>query len=102
MSRFLVLLVLSVIGAYAAVIDVGRLQARAGLPASNGTPEFCTLPPDDGPCRAIIPVFYFDSITNSCSTFIYGGCQGNANNFDTKEECMNNCTYPYGKRWKNA
>uniref|UniRef100_A0A224Y2D2 Pancreatic trypsin inhibitor n=1 Tax=Rhipicephalus zambeziensis TaxID=60191 RepID=A0A224Y2D2_9ACAR len=92
MSRFLVLLVLSVIGAYAAVIDVGRIQERAGLRQSNGTPEFCNFAPDDGPCRARIPAFYFEPGSKTCSLFFYGGCEGNQNNFETEEECYGNCT----------
>uniref|UniRef100_A0A8C8YCK4 Eppin n=1 Tax=Prolemur simus TaxID=1328070 RepID=A0A8C8YCK4_PROSS len=28
---------------------------------------------------------------NTCSIFIYGGCQGNNNNFQTKAICLNTC-----------
>ena len=37
--------------------------------------------------------FYFDTETQSCQKFVYGGCQGNANNFETIEECQKNCTF---------
>ncbi|KAF3852985.1 hypothetical protein F7725_013673 [Dissostichus mawsoni] len=30
--------------------------------------------------------------TGSCQTFIYGGCQGNKNNYETKQHCMDTCT----------
>uniref|UniRef100_A0A6B0UIH8 Putative kunitz n=1 Tax=Ixodes ricinus TaxID=34613 RepID=A0A6B0UIH8_IXORI len=49
----------------------------------------CALPPDDGPCRARIPSYYFDNQT--CREFMYGGCEGNANNFETLEACNQAC-----------
>ena len=51
----------------------------------------CSLPPKTGPCRAQIPRYYHNIETGECETFIYGGCQGNANNFRTKEECEEEC-----------
>ncbi|CAH3137112.1 unnamed protein product [Pocillopora meandrina] len=60
-----------------------------GTNAKN--PEVCNLPKFQGPCRAAIPRFYYNSDTGECEQFIYGGCDGNANNFDTKEECEKKC-----------
>ncbi|CDW53015.1 protein mig c; protein mig b; protein mig a [Trichuris trichiura] len=51
----------------------------------------CSLPRDTGPCRAYIPSFYFDQTTQRCLQFTYGGCQGNANRFTTKQECQAFC-----------
>jgi len=48
---------------------------------------FCTQPAKQGLCRAYIPAFYFDATTNSCEPFVYGGCDGNMNNFKTGELC---------------
>lgn len=42
-----------------------------------------------GPCRAIMPRFYFNG--DKCESFIYGGCEGNGNNFKTIEECQQRC-----------
>lgn len=53
--------------------------------------ESCLLPPDVGPCRARIPSFYYDRYTQSCRQFMYGGCEGNANNFETLEACDEAC-----------
>jgi hypothetical protein len=40
----------------------------------------------------------FDSKKKSCQKFIYGGCQGNENNFKSLEECERKCnTEPEGK-----
>lgn len=44
-----------------------------------------------GSCRAAFPKFYYDVTNQSCRDFIYGGCEANANNFDSKEECETAC-----------
>jgi len=35
--------------------------------------------------------YYFNNITGQCDSFIYGGCDGNGNNFLTKELCEIEC-----------
>ncbi len=58
------------------------------------TPLFaaiCTLPPDEGPCRAIIPRWAYNPDTERCESFRYGGCGGNENNFETRDECAATC-----------
>ncbi|XP_041851360.1 kunitz-type protease inhibitor 2 [Melanotaenia boesemani] len=57
-----------------------------------GVTEHCRLRPDPGPCRAAFPKFYYDSISATCQNFVFGGCQGNANQFDTIEECLRSCS----------
>uniref|UniRef100_A0A3P9H6C1 BPTI/Kunitz inhibitor domain-containing protein n=1 Tax=Oryzias latipes TaxID=8090 RepID=A0A3P9H6C1_ORYLA len=54
--------------------------------------DHCNLKPDPGPCRAAFPKFYYDRDSFSCKSFIYGGCRGNANQFDTPEACMASCS----------
>ncbi len=39
-------------------------------------PPECELPKEVGPCRAAIPSFYFNSSSNKCESFMYGGCKG--------------------------
>uniref|UniRef100_A0A8B9IU77 Tissue factor pathway inhibitor 2 n=1 Tax=Amazona collaria TaxID=241587 RepID=A0A8B9IU77_9PSIT len=51
----------------------------------------CLLPPDEGPCRALVPRWYYDRYTQSCQEFTYGGCHGNANNFLTLDDCEKSC-----------
>ncbi len=57
-------------------------------------PAICQLPVEPGPCRAAIPRWFFNSETNSCDDFIYGGCGGNENNFQTQGECREACGEP--------
>lgn len=53
----------------------------------------CLLPKDDGPCRAYVPRYYYNITTKKCEPFIYGGCQGNANNFALLQ-CQYTCEVP--------
>lgn len=60
----------------------------------------CHLPPAPGPCRAAMPQWYYNPKKQRCSRFIYGGCGGNDNNFDSKDECKAACMRNKGKdRW---
>ncbi|XP_074535083.1 amyloid beta precursor like protein 2 isoform X4 [Halichoeres trimaculatus] len=51
----------------------------------------CTLEAETGPCRASMPRWHFDLNQKKCVRFIYGGCAGNRNNFDSEEYCMAVC-----------
>uniref|UniRef100_A0A8C4DS21 Amyloid-like protein 2 n=1 Tax=Dicentrarchus labrax TaxID=13489 RepID=A0A8C4DS21_DICLA len=51
----------------------------------------CTLEAETGPCRASMPRWHFDLSQRKCVRFIYGGCAGNRNNFDSEEYCMAVC-----------
>ncbi|KAI0981750.1 hypothetical protein GJ496_005926 [Pomphorhynchus laevis] len=55
--------------------------------------KICALPLKDGsPCRSSLTRFYFNSTLEICLLFKFGGCNGNANNFETYEECRQFCT----------
>ncbi|XP_069816739.1 trypsin inhibitor-like [Dendropsophus ebraccatus] len=51
----------------------------------------CQFPEDKGPCEAFMPRYFYDAERKKCNRFIYGGCQGNDNNFKTLEECEQAC-----------
>ncbi|XP_022911513.1 papilin isoform X2 [Onthophagus taurus] len=53
--------------------------------------DVCSLPKDVGPCRALLPKFFFDTSIGQCAPFYYGGCEGNGNRFSTAEECQAIC-----------
>ena len=53
--------------------------------------DVCQLPKDPGPCRSAMPRFYYDSQAGACLDFSYGGCDGNGNNFLTKNDCDSAC-----------
>ncbi|XP_039523070.1 kunitz-type protease inhibitor 1-like [Pimephales promelas] len=52
----------------------------------------CTDPPDTGPCRASFTRWYYDPLNKRCHRFVFGGCDGNDNNFETTDKCMSNCS----------
>ena len=59
-------------------------------PACDDAPTACELLPDPGPCFAAIPKFYFDSETQECKEFTWGGCGGVVpfDTFDACQECQ--------------
>eukprot|EP01084_Bolivina_argentea_P193832 332514_1 len=57
----------------------------------NAVPSYCYESKDIGPCKAAFEKYYYDSEIGECMTFIYGGCKGNGNNFDTISECISEC-----------
>eukprot|EP00095_Tigriopus_kingsejongensis_P009815 maker-scaffold239_size242058-snap-gene-1.22 protein:Tk09815 transcript:maker-scaffold239_size242058-snap-gene-1.22-mRNA-1 annotation:"Papilin" len=53
--------------------------------------EACPLPRVPGPCEGYYPRFGYDEKSKSCQQFIYGGCLGNKNKYESKEECEAVC-----------
>lgn len=53
--------------------------------------EICALPKQSGVCLAYFEKYYFNSQNGECEKFVYGGCQGNQNNFDDLEQCQQAC-----------
>jgi len=51
----------------------------------------CLLTKDPGSCADYAPKWYFEPVTGVCRRFLYGGCGGNANRFDTAEACWDRC-----------
>ncbi|XP_006030539.1 kunitz-type serine protease inhibitor vestiginin-7-like [Alligator sinensis] len=54
-------------------------------------PDICRLPADTGPCKAYITRYYYDVATRTCKPFVYGGCEGNENNFGSSLICQLTC-----------
>merc|ERR1719167_1824674 len=67
-----------------------RVRARFGLP-SRPVNEKCTLAMDAGPCFALKPRYFYTPASRRCEEFLYGGCRGNANNFETLQACVSEC-----------
>ncbi|XP_017539937.2 WAP, Kazal, immunoglobulin, Kunitz and NTR domain-containing protein [Pygocentrus nattereri] len=54
----------------------------------------CTLPAVQGPCRNWEARWAYNGISKQCQAFVYGGCQGNSNNFHSRAECEARCPQP--------
>ncbi|XP_015282964.1 PREDICTED: kunitz-type serine protease inhibitor bitisilin-2-like [Gekko japonicus] len=65
--------------------------AELTLISAQKRPDLCYLPQKVGPCKAHRPRFFYNSMTQKCEGFVYGGCHGNANNFETLEGCQQTC-----------
>ncbi|XP_072437929.1 kappaPI-actitoxin-Avd3b [Chiloscyllium punctatum] len=53
--------------------------------------EPCLLGLDEGTCSRYTLRWYYHRRTDRCRPFIYSGCGGNANRFQTQEECEQRC-----------
>uniref|UniRef100_A0A8C5RKA0 BPTI/Kunitz inhibitor domain-containing protein n=1 Tax=Laticauda laticaudata TaxID=8630 RepID=A0A8C5RKA0_LATLA len=51
----------------------------------------CRLPRDQGSCSKELQHFYYDPEEKKCISFVYHGCEGNSNNFETRELCEKTC-----------
>ncbi|XP_033846432.1 low-density lipoprotein receptor-related protein 11 [Periophthalmus magnuspinnatus] len=57
--------------------------------ATNQDP--CSSSPVVGPCKGTFPRWYYDQEAGQCKHFLYGGCQGNHNNFLQESDCVTEC-----------
>lgn len=73
------------------LVDVLRATTAQQATAEMCSDDLCSLPPVSGNCDAAFPRFYFDADTGTCQQFIYGGCEGNENNFQSHSECYAAC-----------
>ncbi|XP_077382195.1 collagen, type XXVIII, alpha 1b isoform X2 [Festucalex cinctus] len=75
------------------VVVNGQTAPTVKTPQENPqtTPELCQAPLDPGPCRDYVVRWYYDSEANACAQFWFGGCHGNANQFDNEKRCKQTC-----------
>ncbi|CAM1302610.1 Uncharacterised protein g3322 [Pycnogonum litorale] len=61
------------------------------LITASSLPSRCKYQPDTGDCRASFTRYYYNLRLRDCKKFVFGGCDGNANKFDTLSECRRIC-----------
>nr|XP_046229372.1 low-density lipoprotein receptor-related protein 11 [Scatophagus argus] len=72
-------------------------RSKAAPPQSPRQPEApvsqdpCAAAPVVGPCKGTFPRWYYDQNAGECKHFLYGGCQGNHNNFLQESDCVSEC-----------
>jgi len=62
----------------------------------------CYEPEDPGYCDNYVLNYSYDKATKSCKAFYYGGCDGNGNRFETKNECEKNCFIDDDLSWNST
>ncbi|XP_068198839.1 low-density lipoprotein receptor-related protein 11 [Antennarius striatus] len=63
-------------------------QGQQEAPVSQ---DPCAAAPVVGPCKGAFPRWYYDQSAGECKHFLYGGCQGNHNNFLQESDCVSEC-----------
>ncbi|VDO19334.1 unnamed protein product [Heligmosomoides polygyrus] len=64
-----------------------RLERRPRA-SSNA---ICSYDPDWGSCNQLRYVWFYNQTRGTCDQFLYGGCEGNPNRFETFELCQKTC-----------
>uniref|UniRef100_A0A8C6CW16 Kunitz-type protease inhibitor 2 n=1 Tax=Moschus moschiferus TaxID=68415 RepID=A0A8C6CW16_MOSMO len=67
------------------------LSGAEAAEEERGVHDLCHLPRRVGRCRAAFPRWWYNVTDGSCQQFVYGGCDGNGNNYMSKEECLAQC-----------
>uniref|UniRef100_A0A663FH74 BPTI/Kunitz inhibitor domain-containing protein n=1 Tax=Aquila chrysaetos chrysaetos TaxID=223781 RepID=A0A663FH74_AQUCH len=59
--------------------------------SAHAVPVLKFLPLDEGDCQHYTLRWYYNQRVTECRPFVYSGCRGNLNRFDSKEECELHC-----------
>uniref|UniRef100_A0A8C0AE18 BPTI/Kunitz inhibitor domain-containing protein n=1 Tax=Bos mutus grunniens TaxID=30521 RepID=A0A8C0AE18_BOSMU len=68
----------------------------ADIPGATSKPALCLEPKVTGGCNAMMSRYSYNTQIRLCKQFVYGGCEGNGNNFEKLEECMKTCSQEAG------
>ena len=70
----------------------GTTQSPADVIEQNKDPEIvCAMPAHPGACKVNSDRFYFEPRSGKCEKFVYTGCRGNKNNFQSLKDCQDFC-----------
>ncbi|XP_058051172.1 kunitz-type protease inhibitor 2 isoform X2 [Ahaetulla prasina] len=67
------------------------ITLAAALAAAESQLDRCHSPKMVGPCRASFHRWWYNTTSQMCQEFTFGGCRGNANNFFSEQDCFQTC-----------
>uniref|UniRef100_A0A0K8TZS5 Protease inhibitor n=1 Tax=Bactrocera latifrons TaxID=174628 RepID=A0A0K8TZS5_BACLA len=74
--------------------SVAVVSGSAGGGQARVQDPKCLQPKEPGPCRMNLDRYYYNSQTNACELFKFGGCRGNNNKFGFLKTCEDACVTP--------
>ncbi|VDP26201.1 unnamed protein product [Heligmosomoides polygyrus] len=60
--------------------------------------DFCSAPRDPGPCTDFETRYGYNSASDTCVEYQYGGCDGTLNNFRSLQRCTEICCKEYKRK----
>lgn len=73
------------------ILEERKNNASLVTTTKRPLPDRCQLKTESGPCKHYIHKWTFIKAEGKCKTFVYGGCLGNENRFNSQLECLHHC-----------
>lgn len=86
-------LVLAIVAILIVLLVIFGVRELSGYSVKGLDQNRCFVTPESGPCTDGKEKYYYDVDSNSCKSFVWGGCQGKVP-FDNLEECKKICEIP--------
>lgn len=72
--------------------EAGVVSHRLAFIVTEEAAAVCRQPMTRGYCRALHHKWAWSQDAHTCVSFVYGGCGGNENSFESKETCLQVCS----------
>ncbi|XP_028274896.1 collagen alpha-1(VII) chain [Parambassis ranga] len=72
-------------------VEWGQRKKRRVFGTNTALRDRCLEPMSEGSCSDYVLLWYFHARSGECRPFVYGGCNGNHNQFSSRQECQRWC-----------